>query len=517
MTRSFRSRVATAAAVFSALAGCTINPVTGERELALVSAEDEIAIGNQQYRPSQQMQGGEYLRDPALTSYVRSVGNRLAAVSDRALPYEFVIINSSVPNAWALPGGKIAINRGLLVELDSEAELAAVLGHEIVHTAARHGAQSMQRGMLLQGAVMAASVAARNRDYSDLAVGAASLGAQLVHMRHGRGAELEADAYGMQYMSEAGYDPSAAIDLQRTFLRLSEGRDNGGWLAGLFRSHPPSAERVAANQQTAASLPSTGTIGRDAYLNATASLRRDVPGYEALDRASSALADGDLALARREAEAAREIIPDEALVATTLGDIEMAANRPAAALEHYQQALRLNDAFFYPYLSRGNANLALDRLDQAEIDYESSIRLLPTASAYLGLGRVAQARGNVALATEHYARAAESSGAAGVAARVALIRLDLPENPERYLSLTSSLDVNGQLIVEIRNPTVIDITGIELGVSYLSGGQVRVRNLPVDGTIPSNDGRRLATGLGPFASGSDYQVTIERARAVEGP
>ena len=92
-----------AAFTATALAGCVINPVTGDRELALVSPEQEIAIGEQQYKPSQQMQGGEYTIDPELTSYVAGIGQKLAAVSDRQLPYEFVVLNSSVPNAWALP------------------------------------------------------------------------------------------------------------------------------------------------------------------------------------------------------------------------------------------------------------------------------------------------------------------------------------------------------------------------------------------------------------------------------
>ncbi|HSG66491.1 MAG TPA: M48 family metalloprotease, partial [Gammaproteobacteria bacterium] len=105
------------AAAAAVLASCVVNPVTGERELALVSAADEVGIGEAQYVPSRQMQGGDYVLDPALTQYVRDVGQRLAAVSDRNLPYEFVVLNSSVPNAWALPGGKIAVNRGLLTEL----------------------------------------------------------------------------------------------------------------------------------------------------------------------------------------------------------------------------------------------------------------------------------------------------------------------------------------------------------------------------------------------------------------
>jgi predicted Zn-dependent protease len=502
------------AATLAATTACTINPVTGQRQLALVTAEDEVAIGIQQYEPSQQMQGGEYLRDPALTNYVRTVGNRLAEVSDRALPYEFVIINSSVPNAWALPGGKLAINRGLLLELQSEAELAAVLAHEIVHAAARHGAQSMQRGMLLQGALAIATAAASSKDYSDLAVGVAGLGAQLIHTRHGREAELESDAYGMQYMARAGYDPSAAIGLQQTFVRLSEGRDTGGWLGGLFASHPPSAERVAANEQTALTLPATGTVGREAYMNATANLRRDAPGYARLDAAREALAADDLTLARSEAEAAAAIIPDEAMVDATLGDIEMAAERPERAVTRYESAISRNNQFFYFHLANGNAHLALDQLTPAETAYEASVTLLPTAAAYLGLGRVAEQRGNFPLAIEHYSRAAESSGQAGIESRVALIRLDLPNNPERYLALSSGLDSSGQLLIDIGNPTEFEIGGIELTVSYLDAGQVRVVRRALDGTLAARGTGRLATGLGPFASTGAYDVAIDTARVI---
>src|SRR5690606_32270523 len=100
---------------------------------------------------------------------------------------------------------------------------------------ARHSAQQMERGMLLQLGVIA-GVAASDSEHADLAVGAGMLGAQLISSKYGRDAELEADHYGMQYMVEAGYDPDAAVSLQETFVRLSEGQ-NPGWLAGLFASH----------------------------------------------------------------------------------------------------------------------------------------------------------------------------------------------------------------------------------------------------------------------------------------
>ncbi|MFZ1547417.1 MAG: M48 family metalloprotease, partial [Candidatus Nitrotoga sp.] len=110
------------------ISACGTNPVTKKKEFQFVSESQEISIGQQNYAPARQSQGGDYVIDPELTAYVQSVGDKLAAVSDRKLPYEYAIINDSIPNAWAMPGGKIAFNRGLLYELNSEAELAAVMG-----------------------------------------------------------------------------------------------------------------------------------------------------------------------------------------------------------------------------------------------------------------------------------------------------------------------------------------------------------------------------------------------------
>ena len=168
------------------LTGCVTNPVTGGRELRLVSERKEIAVGNEQYRPGQQLQGGLYILDENLTEYIDTVGQRLANVSDRNLPYEFKILNNSTPNAWALPGGKIAINRGLLTELHNEAELAAVLSHEIVHAAARHGAKNMERGLYLQAAVLATAIITKDEDYTKLAVGGAQVASGLIAQKYSR-------------------------------------------------------------------------------------------------------------------------------------------------------------------------------------------------------------------------------------------------------------------------------------------------------------------------------------------
>ena len=336
---------------FLGLGGCATNPVTGETELSLIPESQELSIGKQQYVPARQSQGGDYVADPAVAAYVGEVGQRLAAVSDRKLPYEFKVINNSVPNAWALPGGKIAINRGLLTELQSEAELAAVLGHEIVHAAAKHGAKGVQRGLLLQGAVIAATIAARDQAYANLAQMGASVGAQLINQKYGRDAEREADLYGMRYMSRAGYDPQGAVALQKTFVKLSEGRAQD-WLSGLFASHPPSQERVANNTDVAANLPKGGEEGRERYKAKFARLLKTKPAYEAYDKAQKVLADGDGTQAKRLVEKAIAIEPREGHFHSLLGDIEQGEEDYGEARRYYSDAIDLNDDFFYYYLHR---------------------------------------------------------------------------------------------------------------------------------------------------------------------
>ncbi|MGD2167000.1 MAG: M48 family metalloprotease [Gammaproteobacteria bacterium] len=498
------------------LGACTINPVTGDRELALVSAQDELAIGAAQYAPSRQMQGGDYVLDPDLTRYVQSVGQRLAAVSDRNLPYEFSVLNNSIPNAWALPGGKIAINRGLLLELDSEAELAAVLGHEIVHAAARHGALAMQRGLLLQGALLVTAAATNRNDYSSVVVGAASVGAQLINQRNSRSAELESDEYGMLYMQRAGYDPRAAIDLQETFVRLSQSRGDSSWLEGLFASHPPSAERVERNRQTAARLPAGGELGTERYAAAIAGLQASAAAYENFDTAREALANDRLAEARNLARMALNALPEEAEFHALLADVDYREQRYSQAARGYQAARERNEAYFYYPLRLGFAMHELGELSAAQTQLEASLALLPTADAHYGLGRISEARGDRQNALAHYRAAAESSGAAGRAARDAVVRIDLPQNPTAYLQLASGLDSSGQLIFELSNPTNLEVADVVVTIRYATAaGGIETVSRSLYDRLPAGGSRRYATGIGPFTSQQSWEITLDRASIVE--
>ena len=479
----------------SLLAGCTVNPVTGKKQLTLVSEAQELSIGKQQYAPMRQAQGGDYVVDPQLSAYVNEVGQRLAAVSDRKLPYEFHVLNNSSPNAWALPGGKIVLNRGLLTELDSEAEMAAVLGHEITHAAARHTAQNLSRGMLLQGAMMATVLASQDSDYAQLAELGAGIGAQLVTRKYGRDAEREADYYGMKYMSRAGYDTQGAVDLQETFVKLSEGKQQN-WLTGLFASHPPSQERVAANVQSLADFPPGGEAGRQRFQTRLAQLKKTRPAYEAYDKGRKALADGDVSQARQLAMKARRIEPREAHFEALLGDVEEKRGNNKTALAHYSKAMRLNNDFFYYPLKKGIVNEKLGKRQQAKQDLDKSIKLLPTANAYNSLGNIARSERRYADAKSYFAKAAQDKTDTGKLAYASLVELDLADNPGNYLKLKLGVDASKRVVAQVSNSTPKNISGIVLGVYYRDAtGRKQGGEIPLRGTLQAGKAANITLGL----------------------
>ena len=493
--------------------GCSVNPVTGKRELSLVSEGQEIAIGSQQYSPSQQMQGGPYVVDPDLQAYVSEVGQKLAASSDRELPYEFVVLNNSVPNAWALPGGKIAVNRGLLLEMNSEAELAAVLGHEVVHAAARHGARSVTRGMLAQGAMVATSIAAQDSEYANVLLGGAQLAAGLIHQKYGRDAERESDYYGMQYMSRAGYDPQGAVALQETFVRLSEGRQSN-WLDGLFASHPPSLERLEANRETAAALPEGGVLGVDSYKAATRSLRARAPAYEAYDNGQKALREKNFDEALRLAEQAISKVPKEGHFYALKADALSGKNRNRQAINSYSQAITRNDEFFYYPLMRGLLRKELGNAQGARQDLEASVALLPTATAQEALGAIAEGTGNFALAKQHYSEAAASRSPVGEKAGRSLLRLDLPDNPGKYVQTAIALDEQGRAWALLRNRTGVDMTGIALEVLMQDEtGKVTRSRRALRGTLTSGKDERVSLGISNVPA-ERIRVNVTSARVA---
>ncbi|HEX5819049.1 MAG TPA: M48 family metalloprotease [Gemmatimonadales bacterium] len=233
-------------------AACATNPVTGKSEISLVSEEQEIAMGRQT-RDDALRTFGEY-PDPEAQALVRRIGMEMAKKSERpALPWEFHVIDDDQVNAFAAPGGFIFITRGILSHMNSEAELASVLGHEIGHVTARHSAQQVSKAQLAQlglGVGMIFSSTLRE------AGGALSAGLQLLFLKFGRDAESQADDLGFRYMVADGYDPNGAAEMFRTLGRVSARA--GQRLPEWASTHPDPGNRVAKTEQRIDSLAGTG-------------------------------------------------------------------------------------------------------------------------------------------------------------------------------------------------------------------------------------------------------------------
>jgi predicted Zn-dependent protease len=423
VSKKHLNAVAVTLAFAASLTGCSVNPVTGEKQLSLIPESQELAMGAEQYIPTQQTQGGRFYVDPELTLYVQQVGQKLARVSDRPdLPFEFVVLNSSVPNAWALPGGKIAVNRGLLTQLEDEAQLAAVLGHEIVHAAARHSVQRLQQAQLISLGVAGLGFAVSDNEWAGLAMGTAALGAQLALAQYSQGDELEADHYGITYMKRAGYDPQAAVELQELFVKLSEGRDQN-FLQGLFATHPPSVRRVRENQALVNRIGAGGYRGADAYQRKLATLRQLQPAYDAHDEALALASDGHYQEALDKINEAIRRLPREAMFYSLRGRLHQALDQREKAEADFDKAIALYPEMF-EYQLRGGLNaLALGELETARQRLTRANQSVPTSIAYLRLGDIAVRQGRRAEAITAYRQAAQSDDEIGAEARQKLAEL----------------------------------------------------------------------------------------------
>jgi len=236
----FLKLIAAVLACGTALAGCSTSAVTGKRQLILISEQQEIALGAEAAAEFEQKFGGP-VPDAVLQNYVREVGRKIAAVSDRPMPYQYTLLRSDVANAFALPGGKIYITAGLLWRMRSERELAAVLGHETVHVAARHNILGMQRQM---GAGLLAEIAGIivGENKQKAARAATQVATGMINLRYSRNDEYEADRYGMKYMEKAGYNPWGMVEMLTRLYEMHESEPDNLW--EFFQSHPLTSKRI---------------------------------------------------------------------------------------------------------------------------------------------------------------------------------------------------------------------------------------------------------------------------------
>jgi predicted Zn-dependent protease len=263
---AFPALLLTAGLVAGPVASCARNPVTGKNELSLVSEGQEIQMGQQAAQEVAQSIG--FVDDPELQAYVADIGKRMAAKSERPnLPWEFHVVNDAAVNAFAIPGGFIYVTRGLLAHMNTEAELASVLGHEIGHVTARHSVQQISKAQLATLGLGIGSIL--SSDVAQLA-GVASQGLGVLFLKYGRDAETQADDLGFRYALGLNYDVREMANVFETLNRASQvGGGTGGRLPEWLSTHPNPENRVARTQARLDTLqaPLGNTIvGRDEFL-----------------------------------------------------------------------------------------------------------------------------------------------------------------------------------------------------------------------------------------------------------
>lgn len=253
MKISLETRCALAIAIVlgAILTACDTVPVTGRRQLNIITADQEMQLGLTSF--DQMKTNTPINHDPAINALVQKVGNRIAAVAK--LPgaqWEFVVFESKEANAFCLPGGKVGVYTGILPITKDEAGLATVIGHEVAHAVARHGAERMSEQMVISGGSDLLGSGIIKMDPKVLAIANQVYGTGTevgVTLPHSRSQESEADHIGLVYMAQAGYQPEAAIEFWKRFAAFNkQGGGSTSWYTRFLSTHPLDETRIAQLQ-----------------------------------------------------------------------------------------------------------------------------------------------------------------------------------------------------------------------------------------------------------------------------
>ncbi len=360
----------------AALSGCAASPIGGKSILVGMSEADEKRV-DQQVAPQQFSQDLGAVQDKAVNDYLATIGQRLDDKTHRPqMPYSYRVLNANYVNAYTFPGGAMGVTRGIMVDLDNEAELAALLGHELGHVNARHAAQRQGQAMVAQVAVAGLNIAASGSEWGGLVNIGSQLGASALLSSYSRDNEREADALGQEYMVRAGYPASGMVGLHQ--LLVDQQKEAPGLLQTMFSTHPMSSERLATARQLAETTYADTLkrdTGRERFMDHTASLRRIKPTIAACQNGEMAMAgkkyeqaEGQFktALAKTPrdyaanllmaqclqaqskekaalgyAETAKQIYPQEAQAHKLSGVLALGLKNPAAAYENLDRYDRL--------------------------------------------------------------------------------------------------------------------------------------------------------------------------------
>ncbi|MFN0058316.1 MAG: M48 family metalloprotease [Planctomycetota bacterium] len=379
------------------LASCCLDPVNQSRYFCLgeTSDEEEAAIGAE-YAPNFIAESGGPYPDTELSSYLEQIViDEMARKSHRPqLPWTFSVLNTSQINAFALPGGRVFVTRGLLAQLESEAQFAHLMGHEIGHVTHRHALRGQGRQLLfavLIGTLGYVESAIIDEDSPPLITGIAAGVGLLGMLKFSRDQELESDCRGVDYALLAGYDPREGRKTFELFLRLKEqSGQSAGLIEGLMSTHPLDRDRIdGIDSYIAKAHPEVATRrdlkkSESSWTPQIARLKRDHAVYEEHDKALALIAKARTEKHEATLDEAETLLrkcvtqlPTHATFHVALGALALERNNPAAALPHLDRACTLDTNNFGAFLYRGVAARKRGERPAARADLERANALYP--------------------------------------------------------------------------------------------------------------------------------------------
>ncbi|MDA0234493.1 MAG: M48 family metalloprotease [Proteobacteria bacterium] len=387
------------------LSGCATSPVTGETILVGMSEAQEKQT-DAQVAPHQFSQDLGTIQDEAVNRYVAGIGQRMGTLTHRPqMPYSYRVLNANYVNAYTFPGGAMGVTRGILADLDDEAQLAALLGHELGHVNARHAAQRQGQNMVAQAAIAGLNVAAQNSDWGGLMSMGGQIGASALLAGYSREHEREADALGQEYLVKAGYPATGMVRLHQ--LLVAEEKSAPSLLQTMFSTHPMSSERMQAAQAAADSryrISNSLDARRERFMDSTASLRRIRPTIDACKNGETAMAARQYPKAQAEFQTALARTPRDYASNLRMAQCLQAQGQTAKAVDYADnareiypqeaQAYKLAGVLALQQRDAGRAYQNLDRFD----------RLLPGDAGITFLKGISlEGMGNRQAAAQHYA------------------------------------------------------------------------------------------------------------------
>jgi predicted Zn-dependent protease len=373
-----------------------------------VSEEEEIQI-DRAYAPMQFSEDFGPVQDTALNAYVSGVGRALVPGTHRPhMPYSFRVVNATYINAYAFPGGSIACTRGILANLNNEAELGALLGHEIGHVNARHTAEQLSKGQLSSVLVggLAGLVGAASPGLGQLTAALGEVGAGAFLAKYSRDNERQADALGTEYLVKAGYGPDGMTGLMELLNSLNKSKPSAIQL--MFATHPMSDERYQTAVQTASTKYAAARglpLHRERYMDNTARLRAISGALREMQQGDAALGAEKFGQAESHYQAALRQAPNDYAGLVSMAKCQLIQKKYGEGARYARQAKAV-----YPQEAQGHhlsgfAALTLKEYDAAYQDFQTAHRLLPgNPSPLFFMGFAQEAMGRRPEAAREYAR-----------------------------------------------------------------------------------------------------------------